>query len=292
MIDEKRRIFTHPSVDQAGNFIAQYNEQTRLMICGVCHETWSEHSGWACGNQPTLAVLPSPTTSTTCARCSHTFASKPDGFVDVDLEIEIAAHQERCFVVGEDTRWQADGRSWADGKILSLGATTAIVKVWSVSREWTAFDACPVTGQARSVATTDLRRIPRPGPRPGEIFSVEVIEGGCRNEEEIRAEFRKRGTFTATVGASNAESPVLYDGLTAAECLRRWLENRTSIETGHPMRHATLTLDQIAAGRRFYTLSTYHSHAVELRAKVAASAESERLTVRVDLDDLDGEPWW
>jgi hypothetical protein len=28
---------------------------------------------------------PDPVTATTCARCSHTFTSLPDGFVDADL---------------------------------------------------------------------------------------------------------------------------------------------------------------------------------------------------------------
>jgi hypothetical protein len=67
---------------------------------------------------------------------------------------------------------------------------------------------------------------------------------------------------------SNAESPVLYDGLTAERCLHAYSASQR-IDYGH-----RLTPSQLAAARALW--------GQQLASRIAASAEAERLTVRVD----------
>lgn len=293
-----------------------------------------------------------PVTVTRCARCSHTFTSRPaDRQNFIDFTSEIAAHQERCFLVGDWVRWEWPSKSrWAEGTlrgyferdgwtsynmtlaawsgdfgeagtskplvvgephsfgvnggsgtsirriprpqqgpsrgdrvkvnygwgsefwgdVISAVSTTAIVRVTSVSENWVARVPCPWPGQERSAAVADMT-VTCPAPHRGKPTGVS-------------------STFPKSP-AIETPAPVLYDGLDVVTCYRKWSDNRDCVERGGKPLYA-MTGDQIAAGRRFYTLSTYHEHAKALRSKLAASAEAERNQVRVELqDDLEGEPW-
>lgn len=120
--------------------------------------------------------------STTCARCSHAFTSRPDGFVDVALEAEIAAHQERCVIVGDHVRITLptsvfDIEQWVEGELRSMernavGGFDGLVMVRNASDK-----RIKHVGTERSLSwgiVNTIRRIPR--PQQG-ITSVRVLTG-------------------------------------------------------------------------------------------------------------------
>jgi hypothetical protein len=84
-------------------------------------------------------------------------------------------------------------------------------------------------------------------------------------------------------------APVLYDGIDAASCLYRWWDNRSCLEHGVPMLYE-MTPAQIAEAKAANARLAIHD-SVALRARIAARAESERLTVRVDLQDVEDFTW-
>jgi hypothetical protein len=105
------------------------------------------HIGVDYGSEPVTTVV-----ATRCARCSHAFTAR----VDADLENEIAAHQERCFRVGDWVRWEHHGE-WSEGehRCHQPGGFASIrVAASSQHRD---------IGRVISVLVVNLRRIPRPG---------------------------------------------------------------------------------------------------------------------------------
>lgn len=82
-------------------------------------------------------------------------------------------------------------------------------------------------------------------------------------------------------------SPALYDGLTAADCYLRWCDNRALVERGGSPLYA-MTPAQIAEGRAVYQYDMLHSHSAQLRARIDAARECERVRVQMplDLEDL------
>ncbi len=263
-------------------------------------------------------------TSTTCARCHHAFTARPDGFVDEALDNEIAEHRERCFVVGQNIRWQADPNSWADGAVLSLSESLAIVKVWAVSREWTAFYACPLVGQTRGVARVDIRRIPRPGQevsRDG-TWRCQGRTAGSQCSETMLADGKpypmgwrcsKHDACTTYVGdgdwcafctigpskhrkASKSIVPLddmladeldtKYDGVT----LRDLLLQDALIRRDSQIRHAWFVIQDCKwTDTQRAAISAHWS--AQLRARVQASSEQERCRVRVELQCEEENEW-
>jgi hypothetical protein len=270
--------------------------------------------------------------STTCARCHATLPEMTEATVDA----VIAAHQERCVIVGDYVRWEfPKQRRWAEGTLVSstdMGFWTKHrMMVDSECGDWNdeaegPDDKYPTPGFEHdfgvdSHSGTTIRRIPRPGqvdpatgirmPQNAAEWSAVMGEAGIsasgpiqyqstvvgwtrveRPEQEIcqgcgahviktdctdhcdacRAKIGLPAiaSLTVTVGASNAQSPMLYDGLTAEECLDLYIWRQRS-ET---IAAAPFTSNQLTAARAMWS--------AQLAAKVAASAEAERLTVLVD----------
>ncbi len=256
--------------------------------------------------------------STTCARCHATLPEMTEATVDA----VVAAHQERCFVVGDWVRGE-----WNNGWPVSLTGEVAMQPDVSGEKlgisvriaESTVFVAGAVCHFL--VKPGDIRRIPRPGqvdpttgirmPQNAAEWSAVMGEAGISASGPIQYQSTVVG-WTRVVGdfiqqwQPNAsypsaprqpnvveqlvESQVLYDGMTAMDCYMKWSDNRAIVERGGlPL--WDLTTAQIDAGRVAYQKDALNEHADELRSKVAASAEAERLTVLVDLDDPEGEPW-
>lgn len=84
-------------------------------------------------------------------------------------------------------------------------------------------------------------------------------------------------------------APTLYDGLTSAVCYERWIDNRMQIEYGYPPVHV-MTPAQIAVAKTEWISKYGQLNSIELRARISAAKERERLTVcmPVDAEDL---PW-
>lgn len=187
---------------------------------------------------------------TTCARCDHPFVNQPDGFVDADLENEIAAHQERCFVRGEYVRWDWNGE-WIEGN--ARGSENGITNV-EVLKSTHVEDV----GCVMSMLTQNVRRIPRPGQ---EVAPADASDMQRAADEHPAASIE----------------PTLYDGLTAEQCLEQYARlQREDVDADVPREiyPNALTPPQLAAARELWSL--------QLRAKIAASREAERLTVRID----------
>jgi hypothetical protein len=255
-----------------------------------------------------------PSTSTTCARCHHVFTSAKDGpgprvstsagLIDEALVNEIAAHQERCFVVGDWVRGE-----WNNGWPVSLTGEVAMQPDVSGEKlgisvriaESTVFVAGAVCHFL--VKPGDLRRIPRPGqvdpthgvrmPQDAAEWAAVMGEAGISASGPIQyqstvvgwtrvaeiQQWQPNASYPSAPRQPNVveqlvESPVLYDGLTAEQCLslyeRSQREDMTILSSWDP----PLSANQLAAARALWS--------AQLAAKVAASAEAERLTVFVD----------
>lgn len=77
--------------------------------------------------------------------------------------------------VDDYVEWRPDGSpSRAAGRVLAKSQTTAIVWIREVSKTWTAFEACPIVGDTRSVPLSDLRRVPYPEA------NVQRVDSGAR----------------------------------------------------------------------------------------------------------------
>lgn len=262
-----------------------------------------------CNNDPCRCPPPDPyrfgsTTSTTCARCSHTFTSRTDGFVDEALEIEVAAHQERCFVAGDYVYVDTPSIS-GTGVVTGLVAPgLAAIKMDERGKHYEA-------GTRLAFGTCTLRRIPR--PQHGEALGVSTLHcqgitdgKQCRETTLIGTATKlpwrcaTHDACTTYVGNGDwcafcklgpslhrkaqtvaAPAPVLYDGRTAESCCARWSDNRSIVERGGLPLYE-LTPDQIAEAKRQYASVAAVTWSRILRNRLAASAEADRCRVRVD----------
>lgn len=216
--------------------------------------------------------------ATTCARCSHTFMSRPDGFVDEALENEIAAHQERCFVAG-DAVYVDTPSITGTGVVAGLVAPgLAAIKMDERGKHYEA-------GTRLAFGTSTLRRTPHPQQvevvtRAGRLHAVYDL---ARRGEITTEQAKELLTMPdLEIKAPTIETPVLYDGLTAEECLARFLKSQREV-LHRTYAKLWLTPDQLVAARDLWS--------AQLKAKLAASAEAGRLQVRIDSSDPDDFPW-
>lgn len=147
----------------------------RLKIREIPREGWTEPA-WSIGanfadhlrNTERIRPIGPAAVHHKCARCDHPFTAKPDGFVDEALENEIAAHRDRCFVVGDYVRWEygpSQPRNWVDGKLLSLDVKLCQIDVTAAGEDRPLNFQFGPTG-LRLGGAMSLRHIPRPSPRP------------------------------------------------------------------------------------------------------------------------------
>lgn len=244
--------------------------------CGACGKPYGQHYGrdpdafcYRPGEQPSRV-------STTCARCSAT--------------IDPAAaeqHHERCFVAGDWVRWWPDGevdpRRYSEvcvADILNGSPYTAVID--SHGPRWSSQDG--LNGQRVLVNRGTIRHIQRPGQS---IVAIDHNLSPHATDAEIKALLEVQG---GKVRWSDDLAPTLYDGLTAMECYAKWGSNRAAVECGvRPL--YDLTPDQIAAGRRAYQMDALSEHADELRTRISAAKERERLSVTYCEVDVENEPW-
>lgn len=311
MSDEKRRIFTHPDIVQAGNYADQYNPGTRILKCTVCQSPWASHSGWSCPcSDDVLMDLPCrpATVTTTCARCSATIDPAA-----------VEQHHERCFRVGDYVRWTneyhakwhaADPR-WFEGvatKVYDSGQGTIGVGVLIErgSTQYSPGDHVSYTNAA------NLRHIQRPGQaivytQPGYNGVAQLDEkqptlsarlghlkhgpGGSGLSGPCDADCRKCQVERdhELQDAMEQPAPTLYDGLTLGACYRRWFDNRAALERGEPI--VSMTTEQIAAAKSVYASAPGKIHSFALRARISAAKERERLSVTYCEVDVEDEPW-
>lgn len=294
--------------------------------CTRCHgckirdiprEVWTEPA-WSIGanfadhitNTERIRPIEPASTLRKCARCGQVFTAKPDGFVDEALENEIAAHLQRCFVVGDWVRgeWNHGWPISFEGEVLAKPAMFDAKLVISVR---IARSADFIEGAECRFALDhgDIRRIPRPVQQPTVGPAPREPEPKPDEDENLWREIEKYtlgprdfwpsrqggvliagpGVTVGTVTVSIVESaPVptpLFDGITSVACLNRWRDNRSCIEHGGTPLY-DMTPAQITEGKRMFT----GTWSAKLRAKLAASAAAERLTVLVD-QDPDDIPW-
>jgi len=219
----------------------------------------------------------------TCARCSHPFTSKPDGFVDEALENEIAAHQERCLIVGDWLRFE-HGKRWIEGPVTTLfnamGHAEIRTERQSGMEYYTESGRYSFNWPDR---VGSLRRILRPGQDVRFAKTAGKPEDCANCGEHIRnhyggTEYRcspkslVESACADHTAVAKSPAPTLYDGVPLALLLEKDETQRRETWDGY-----RFTPSQRAA------ISAHWS--AQLRAKIAASAEAERLTVRVDLQE-------
>lgn len=93
----------------------------------------------------------------TCARCNATLDVS---VVQPCLDEIMAAHHDRCFVVGDYVRWERDGDSWIEGEVLWLGDRMG----YPFARVRVDRGSFGDDGTDQSLGVKYLRRIERPGP--------------------------------------------------------------------------------------------------------------------------------
>jgi len=107
-----------------------------------------------------------------CARCDAllpvALCGLSEAAAQANIDAALAAHRERCFVVGDRVKADLGWGSEYWGDVESVSAATASIRVTSVSEKWFAYEPCPFPGQRRHESLTFLRvtdpakRIPRP----------------------------------------------------------------------------------------------------------------------------------
>lgn len=307
-MSETRRIFTHPSVRQSGDYYDQYTETAAHLVCRTCGSPWADHNGWSCdGHSITVLPLdmskltktPKPTgasfdyvtvATTKCAACSVLFTADAD-------ERLIAAHAKVCdgrpLEAGDYVRWDWNG-DWCEGK-LAASTVEGIARV-DVTRSNHHEDV----GCEMSMLAQNVRRIPRPVAEVKAEPQFVAPKISKREMEAFQAYIDKQIVYAyQSVGVSQMadkipklptiETPALHDGMSTMECYRKWCDNRALVERGGVPLYA-LTPAQITAGRAAYLSDAFNEHSAELRLKLAAQKERERMQVVVDQDAEVG-PW-
>lgn len=301
----ERRIFTHPSVRQSGDYYDQYTETAARLVCRTCGSPWADHNGWSCDGHSVTVLPDAPAVAHKCALCSVLFTPDAD-------EQFIAAHAKVCekrpLEVGDYVRLDISGpqfaSSWQEGTLAGFsdrGSGTGYAKVYIVRA---GDDMRDTIGAYRWLWRTSIRRIQRPVDEVKAGGVVCFSEQGADPElctncgQHIRHHFggpQYRCNPNALPKPPTIETPWLsttkrlppdpldtkYDGVTLRTLLDGDAFNRQE-QGGAVWRAKPMTPVQRAA------VSAHWS--AELRAKLAASKERERLQVVVD----DGEvgPWW
>jgi hypothetical protein len=252
---------------------------------------------WRCENCGTWTSDPfRSSTATTCARCHHAFTAKPDGFVDADLENEIAAHRATCFVVGDAVRWQVGSR-WHEGTIVALGLDSVEM---NCERGYLTGYPFPMGYYRKNV-----RRIPRPGRDVAAPYEIKEQDGDLVVMTPSGPIKLTTGPFV-TKSKLSAEGQATYDRLKA--------------EYGRPPDPLSTTYDNVtlrdllAADETFRREQTLISdmplwfriqdgltptqrtavsahHSAELKTKISAKREAERCEVCVDLQCEEDFEW-
>lgn len=234
--------------------------------------------------RPTGASFQYVTVATTkCALCSVLFTADAD-------EQFIAAHAKVCekrpLAVGDYMRLDCsrDGSDWVEGPIVTLRGTdghAAISPERASVRMSHRIHGNPFTFAV--VASLGIRRIPRPA---AEVRAVLNERDGAMYYGDIRLTDGKPPTIETPWISTTKCLPLdpldtKYDGVTLRTLIDGDAFNRQE-QGGAMWRAKPMTPVQRAA------VSAHWS--AELRAKLAASKERERLQVVVD----DGEvgPWW
>ncbi len=271
------------------------------------------------GTEPSITVA-----TNKCALCSVLFTADAD---EQFIAAHAKVCEKRPVQAGDYVRWDnpIESQWWCEGELLRLRTPACDLVADIMVRRGTLMAD---TVQSVGLRNTSLRRIPRPvseakahaphpfirgaesGPErlgpPDETCAVcqcdprntihlqhKVTEHAyAYNPAVVSARCARcgRGPGDHTVKqAPTTEVPVLYDGMSTMECYRKWCDNRALVERGGPPLYV-LTPAQITAGRATYLSDALNEHSAELRRKLAASKERERMQVVVDQDGEDF-PW-
>lgn len=165
-----------------------------------------------------------------CARCSVPLAISEDLS---NASIELAAHKDRCFLLGDRVRWNAGmhpGRSWADGKVcgIDLSAGRITMRVTAVSKEWMAAQACPVPGGMCTAPMIEIRHANAPTEA-----DAEAAEAVSRQHERAVAELAGNRIDPARVLGGMASARTAAVAVWAAgEAARREAFAPRALQTG------------------------------------------------------------
>lgn len=242
-----------------------------------------------------------------CARCNATLD-----------EASMEGHGERCFVVGDWVRWwpegEVDARRYSDvcvADVLNGAPYTAVID--SHGPRWSSNDG--LNGQRVVVTRGDVRRIPRPeqptlsarlghlkhgpggsglsGPCDADCKKCEaercVRPSSCSHPHPWKSDgygYKCQACDATGLTLPDATEPTLYDGLTAEQCLerfqRRQREESTSFGVTLLRPADVFTSAQLDAARSLWQQ--------QLRARIDAAREQERVRVQIDADP-DDTPW-
>lgn len=103
----------------------------------------------------------------------HKFGCLPED--EITIRRILRSTEVQAIGVDDYVEWRPDGSPLrAAGQVLAKSQTTAVVRIREVSKTWTAFEACPIVGDTRSVPLSDLRRVPYPEA------NVQRVDSGAR----------------------------------------------------------------------------------------------------------------
>lgn len=206
------------------------------------------------------------TVSTACARCSAT----------IDLAA-VEQHHERCFVVGDWVRWEysAGSDNWVEGDITAIGYYMSIdIKRFGPGRT----QRLGVQDFGRESLGAVIRHIQRPGQAVREAQERYTLGSPLNAEPPMQfVDYELQDAMERV--ALPSEDPweqdpmdALYDGVTLRLLVEQdEMRQRTERPLGQ---FEPLTPAQRAA------VSAHWSQ--QLRARISAAKERERLRVRVD----------
>jgi hypothetical protein len=235
-----------------------------------------------------------------CARCEQALDVPVIGDVHGRLDEALAAHQERCFRVGDWVRIEMN-RDWLEGEVTSTGDHEGhhVCRPVVMSKGLTAYRGH--YGDFTFRPAPGIRRIPRPEQK-GEVSWEEAakiadIAVALEKQQTRRIEYlaspvpRSPTIETPWMKVDDERSPIglieasKYDGLTGKECLERYelLQRDDVTADTFAWSGYRLTAIQLAAARELWSL--------QLKAKIQDSKEAERRRVVVDLQDDEENPW-
>lgn len=253
-------------------------------------------SGVDYGSEPSRSTI-----TTTCARCSATIDPAA-----------VEQHHERCFVVGDAVRWEFPSRSlWVEGSWVGSDdhgfwkehriGVTAVSVGWESSDDDDDDTRPPVAGTMRHFGVdndnTSIRHIQRPGQAVRDDDPVEARAAayhklvadapgpiGCAHgdddDDELQDAYEAMEEFTPILPPGVDPLDVVYDGIKLRDLL--FIDEADRLEISGPRRRARRTDAQRAA------VSAHWSQ--QLRARISAAKERERLQVRIE-QDVEDEPW-
>lgn len=295
MSDEKLRIFTHPDIVQAGSYGRQYRAD---LMCSVCRCVWGKHFGWGCDE--TVVSLPellTATVTTTCARCSAT--------IDPDA---VEQRHAVCFRVGDyvrwtneyDPKWHAADPRWFEGtatKVYPSGQGTIGVGV-QIERGSAQYNPGDHVGYTNAA---NLRHIQRPGQavqfgtyeegfdmqaavaaqskqiaerikRLDEMRMEHLASKMPKRDAELQDAYEAMEQFTPILPPEVDPLDVVYDGIKLRVLIRIDEDGRQEIRTARNWGHEWTPAQRAAVSAHW---------SAQLRARISAAKERERLTVCV-----------